>query len=118
MRKVVYDFWGEVTDRSEVSYVFDGLDAKILIEDQNNPSGKVEIAFSRVASFGFESIAVLSSYPMEIAEKLVEKTGSTELASRIRPEARQLFRGDLKQYEVFFQDAGTFSVVACSYEVL
>lgn len=117
MGKVLYDFGGKVADRSEIKYEFDGLNATVTIEDQSNLNGHIEISFLRVANFDFESIVIQSDYPVDIAEKLVEEVALPDIMRKIRPEARTLFGAGLKQYAIFLQDFGTFSVVACSVEV-
>jgi len=117
LSEIIYDFWGKISDRAEIRYEFDGLDVVIVVEDQEESSGKLKVAFSRVARFEFQSLASLSNYPTEIAEKLIEQPAPPDLISRMRPEFHRIFRSGLKQYEVFFQDIGIFSVVACSVEV-
>jgi len=114
---VIYDFWGKMTDRSEIKYEFDGLNATVLVEDQSKSKGHIEISFSRVAQFDFESVVIQSEYPSEIAEKLVETEVPRNFLGKVKPEAQALFQEGLKQYAVFFQDIGILKVVACSVEV-
>ena len=117
MSTIVYDFWGKYNDRSVVLHEFDGLDAKIFVEDQNGVTDQIEVAFSRVVVFDFQSICVLSYYPTEVAEKLVEKDAPSDIAARIQPEWALIFEDGLRMYEVYFEDYGMFTVIATSVAI-
>lgn len=117
MTEAIYDFWGGITDRSEIGYVFDGLTAKITVEEQSSNFEHIEVEFSSVARFEFQSIATYFRYPSEIAEKLIVSELTPEESCKINPDYNRVFAKGLKRYEIFFNDFGSFTVIACAVNV-
>ena len=104
-------------DRSEVDYQFDGMTARIVIEDQTESGQFIELVFSRVAFSSFESFAVLDDYPSEISEKIVKSSVPIEFLERAQSDVVSHVFDGIECFRFFLEDYGAFVIYACSVEI-
>lgn len=109
--KIVFDFSGTQTDRSDIDLKFDGSSLFVVVDDQNSKSGHISLHFSWVCHFLFESVVSIISLPDISYEKLIVQDAEDFLGDRSELFGRFLDHR-IRKFSVFFTDIGSITVYA------